>query len=180
MVDVLHRTEPIDWQGVDARIVSMYAGKVSAVCRTLEECQDLVAFFGGPAHAEFQPYLPILIVVPPALGGVSPYGTPTAIEVVGAGVTTVAELRDICVYQWERTQERFAQNGGQLFDFDALREKAGIQTRAQGDAAIREAMRDAANIHKRNPRTNPGRDPMRETYPRKSFPVSEGDSSWPL
>jgi hypothetical protein len=170
--DVMVAHDPIDWTGVDLRIRTLFEGQVSAVVRSAQEAEDLVRFFGGERNASFQPYYPVLLVFP---------GYLHCAPVQGAGVTTVAELRDLCVHWWGRTEERLRQNGGRLFDFAALRDEAGYPQREDADAMVRQAMRDAAARHKANPITNPGRDPMRDTYPRQSFPVSEsGDVAWPL
>lgn len=168
-MDAMIRTNPIDWTGIPSPVVAMFDGHVSAVCRSEAECEDLVAFFGG--DADFCPYLPILLAIP---------GTQSVTVVEGQGVTTVAELRDLCVTTWGRTVGRIAANGGVMFDFDALRERHGLARREEADAIVREAMWERAQKHKASPRTDPSRDPMRDSYPRKSFPASErGDAAWP-
>ena len=154
-------TPPIDWSGVPVAARVKYMGRVSAVCTSSQQAEDLVKFFG---HPDFCPLLPVLLIIPGA-------PTPTAIE--GRGYAPAAELRDIAVHAFGRTAERLAENNGQMFDFDALRERAGLMRREDVDAATREAMWDRAKRHRTNSRTDPTSDPMRDTYPRKSFGVSD-------
>jgi hypothetical protein len=132
------RVAPIDWSGVPAQ----YVGKCSAVCRTLQECQELVRHFGD---ADFAPFLPVLVMVPGA-------AAPTAIT--GLGYATAAELQDCAVVTWE-TQV------GRSLDFDALREKHGLMRREEVDAATREALLQRVAKHKANPISDPPRQPQR-------------------
>src|SRR3990167_6947599 len=98
-VHMAKRVAPIDWRGVPAS----YVGKCSAVCRTLQECEELVRHFGSPG---FAPYLPVRVLVP---------GAPAPTLIAGLGYATAAELQDCAVVTWHR---------GQVTpDFDALREK---------------------------------------------------------
>jgi hypothetical protein len=172
MVSVPHRTWPIDWTGVTLSIRAKFEGQVAAVCRSEQECQDLVAFFMG--DAAFCPAAPILLTIPGT-------GAVGATVVVGAGCTTVAELRDLCVTTWGRMVDRLRANGGVMFDFDALRERHGLARREEADAIVRQAMWDRTVRHKRSMRTDPPRDPISEQNPRRSHPTTEtGEAAWPL
>ncbi len=139
---------PIDWAGVPAA----HRGKLSAVCRTLAECQDITGWFGDPA---FCPYLPILVMVP---------GTqPTLIP--GFGYATAAELQDCAVTAWEMQSAKIAKQGAVL-DYDSLRERHGLMRREEVDEAIRDALWRRAQAHKYSPVTDPMRQP--------SYPGSAG------
>ena len=133
---------PIDWKGVPAS----FKGKLSAVCRTAAECDELVNWFGSP---DFCPNLPIMVMVP---------GTqPTLIP--GFGYATAAELRDCAVVTWHTQTEKLARTG-RILDFDALRERRGLMRREDVDSAVREAMRRRIAQHKAHPVTDPFRQPV--------------------
>ncbi len=137
------RVGPIDWKGVP----EAFHKKLSAVCRTAEECDGLVRWFGD---ASFCPQLPVMVIVPGA-------DAPTLIP--GDGYAPAAELRDCAVYAWHTMTERLAK-GGKVFDFDALRERRGLMRREDVDAATRNAMMDRITRHKANPVTDPSRQPV--------------------
>ncbi len=154
-VQVAKRIAPIDYKGVPAK----FKGKLSAVCRTAAECDELVHWFGSP---NFCPNLPIMVMVP---------GTqPTLIP--GFGYATASELRDCAVVTWYEQTERLAKTG-RVFDFDALRERRGLMRREEVDPAVREAMLRRVEQHKANPVTDPFRKPVhpnptnRKVYERK-------------
>jgi len=133
---------PIDWKGVPAS----FKGKLSAVCRTAAECDELVNWFGSP---DFCPNLPIMVMVP---------GTqPTLIP--GFGYATAAELRDCAVVTWHTQTEKLARTG-RILDFDALRERRGLMRREDVDSAVREAMLRRIAQHKAHPLTDPFRQPV--------------------
>lgn len=157
-LDVFRRVPAIDWDRLPYALRGQFAGKVSAVCTSMDECQALDRWFGD---SDFCPYLPILLVIP---------GQASVTQVEGRGVTTVAELRDLCVTTWGRAEERMAANGGKLFDFDALRAKHGLPSREEADDMIREAMWERAVKHRKNSRTDPAREPW--ATPRQSFAVN--------
>ena len=102
------RVAPISWVGVP----SQFVGKCSAVCRTAEECEELVRHFGSP---DFAPFQPVMVIAPSA-------AAPTLIQ--GMGYATAAELRDCAVVAWHNLTERAA-----LLDFDAARERSGLMRR---------------------------------------------------
>lgn len=131
------RIAPINWAGVPTPL----QGRVSAVCRSLAECQDLVAWYGDAAFCPFQPVLLLL-----------PVGLPISIN--GDGYASAAELQDCAVTLWER---RISGEGA--FNIDEARERAGLPERGKVDQLIREALWDAAQKHKASPVTNPGRQP---------------------
>ncbi len=142
-VQTAKRIPPIDWKGVPAS----YHGKLSAVCRTLEDCEGLPRWFGS---ADFAPYLPVMVMVPGA-------NAPTL--VAGLGYATAAELRDCAVAAWSKQTDKLATTGS-LADFDALREKHGLMRREEVDNATREAFLRRIADHKANPVTDPSRQPV--------------------
>ena len=140
------RVAPIDYAGVPAS----FKGKLSAVCRTAEDCAGLVRHFGSP---DFAPYLPVMVMVPGA-------DAPTLIT--GLGYATAAELQDCAVVTWNQQTEKLAK--GRLLDFDALRERHGLMRREAVDAAAREALLQRIAQHKANPISDPARQPV---YPKR-------------
>lgn len=134
---------PIDWTGVPAS----FHEKLSAVCRTAEECNDLVRWFGS---ADFCPLLPVMVVVP---------GAHTPALIAGFGYASAAELRDCALVVWHNQTEQIALTGG-TFDYDARRERAGLMRREDVDPAIRQALVDRIAKHKANPVTDPFRQPI--------------------
>ena len=154
-VHMAKRVQPIDWTGVP----QAYVGKCSAVCRSAQDCEDLVKHFGSP---DFAPYLPVLLLIP---------GAPTVPLIAGQGYATAAELRDDAVVTWHRWTER----GGHVFDFDALREKHGLMRRENFDAAVRDAMERRIARHKANPVTDPFRQPVRPNPTGKTVFGPKGD-----
>ncbi len=151
----------IDYSGLPPA----YVGKLSAICRTAAECEDLVAWFGD---ATFCPFLPVLVMVP---------GTqPTLIP--GYGHAPAAELRDCAVVAWHSQMEKLRLRSTVL-DYDALREKRGLMRREEVDAAIRNALADRIARHKSSPVTDPFRQPH---YPNPTgktvFPQQPDNSSW--
>lgn len=142
-IQTARRIAPIDWRGVPAN----FRGKLSAVCRTAAECDELVHWFGSP---DFCPNLPIMVMVPGA--------QPTLIA--GLGYATAAELRDCAVVTWHEQTEKLGKMGS-LLDFDALRERHGLMRREDVDPATREALLRRVAQHKANPITDPQRVPAR-------------------
>ena len=141
----------INWTGVPHGL----RGKVSAVCRSLKDCEDLVAWFGD---GNFCPFQPVLLLIP---------GNPSPIAIVGDGYATAAELRDCAVDQWEITTERIAKTG-RNFDFDEARERAGLPRAEDFDTLYREAMWARIQKHKASPVTDPFRQP---DYPNETNKV---------
>lgn len=125
----------INWAGVPHSFV----GRCSAVCRSLKDCEDLVAWFEDPTFCPFQP---VFLMIPGAYKAIA-----------GDGYAPAAELRDVAVTVWEQTVS------GPGFDFDVAREKAGLPERAKADQLIREALWDRAQRHKASPVTDPARQP---------------------
>lgn len=144
-IQTAKRVAPIDWSGVPPKFV----GQCSAVCRTAEECGELVRHFGSP---EFCPFLPVMVIVP---------GADAPLLIAGMGVAPAAELQDCAVVAWHTTVEKIAKQG-HMMDFDSLREKHGLMRREDVDAAVRQAMRDRVARHKANPISDP---PRKLVYP---------------
>lgn len=124
---------------------SKYGGpvkdKVSAVCRSMADCDDLVAWFGSQPN--FCPDLPVLLMIPGALTVVS-----------GLGFSTAAELRDCCCEVWG------VKTGGDAhkrFDNDELRERFGMARKEDVPAMVQEAFRERVRKHKASPVTDPFR-----------------------
>ena len=156
----VHKIPPINWRGVPAS----YKGKLSAVCRSAQECDELVYWFGS---ADFCPVLPILVMVPGA--------QPTLIP--GFGYATASELRDCAVYAWFSQSDKIAKQGN-ILNFDALREKHGLMRREEVDAAIRTAFYERVKKHKANPITDPFRQPQYERPNKRTlFPVGSKEST---
>lgn len=143
-LEVLKRLPPMQWGGVQRNLRDKYEGKVSAVCRSKDECADLVHWFGDE---DFCPFLPVFLAIP---------GAPQIIA--GLGLSTASELRDQAVAVWEIITNRLDKKGTTA-DFDELREKHGLMRREDVDAAVREAMRDRIKKHRANPITDPPRIP---------------------
>ncbi len=138
------QTPSIDWRDVPLK----YWGKVSAVCRSMPDCGDLVSWYGD---SEFCPIAPILLLIP---------GHPVLL--VGAGYATAAELRDDAVTLWGKYTARL-QKTGSLMDFDEARERRGDMRREDVAARTAEAFHDRIKKHRANPVTDPARQP---DYPR--------------
>lgn len=139
--EVALQTPDIDWTDVPPGL----RGKLSAVCRSLKECEDLVHWFGDP---DFCPLDPIYLMIPGGPG-----------QLAGLGLATVAELRDNAVARWAIQEERIARIGAPM-DFDEMREKAGAMRREDVDAAFRQALMDRIAAHKASPVTDPPREPL--------------------
>ena len=139
------RIPPMNWVGVPPNLRQAFKGHISALCRSLKDCEDLVAWFGD---ADFCPFQPVILLVP----GSQP------VAIAGAGYATAAELRDCAVTYWETTVNRVA--SGSVLDFDTLRERAGMARREKADELIREALWERAKRHKESPRTDPMRQPV--------------------
>ena len=165
---------PIDYRGVPAglrpKIVKDKTGRVvnviprvSAVCRTIKECEDLVYWYGD---ATFCPFAPVLLLLP---------GGPALIA--GDGAAPAAELRDVAVATWNRRVVALLRHKGSLLDFDVLREKAGMVRKAEVADALADALARRIAHHRAHPITDPPRQPL---YIRpnnfKNFQVPE--KSW--
>lgn len=142
---VARQTPPIDYSGVPFA----FHGKVSAVCHSLTECEDLAKWFG---HDDFCPFLPILILIP---------GVPIQ-QLAGWALAPAAELRDMAIAIWAIQTKRMAKSG-RIVDFDALREKHGLMRREDIGPAMSEALSERIRRHKANPITDP---PRERRYPR--------------
>ena len=144
MIQIAKRVGKIDWKGVP----ESFRGKLSAVCRTAGDCDELARWFGSP---DFCPLLPVMVIVP---------GAPAPTLIPGFGYATAAELRDCAVAAWYQQTEKLTSTG-QLLDFDELRERRGLMRREDVDPAVREAMLRRIEQHKRNPISDPPRQPVR-------------------
>jgi len=136
-IQTLKRVPPIDYTGVPKQFV----GKLSAVCRTADECYELAAWFGD---YNFCPNLPVMVLVP---------GSDAPKLIQGMGYATAAELRDCAVVAWHQ--------GSKILDFDSARERHGLMRREDVDAATRQALLDRIAKHKANPVSDPARQPLR-------------------
>ena len=141
-IQTAKRVAPIDWTGVPEN----FLGKLSAVCRTAEDCAELVRWFGSP---DFAPNLPVMVMVPGA-------HAPTLIA--GMGYASAAELQDCAVVTWEQQTTKLAE-GKPLLDYDEARERRGLMPREEVDAATRDALLRRVKEHMANPITDPFRRP---------------------
>ena len=154
-------TPPIDYTGVPAKFqppvsfdhegrLKIGEPRVSAVCRSITDCEELVRWFGD---AEFMPYLPILLLIP---------GHPKLL--VGLGYASAAELRDDAVNLWGKYTERIAKQGHSMrLTGDEMREKFGLARREDVTNMTAEAFHERIKRHKASPITDPFRQP---NYPR--------------
>jgi len=136
------RVPPIDYSGVPLN----FHGKLSAVCRTAQECSELVRWFGSP---EFCPDLPVMVMVP---------GTDAPVLIAGMSYASAAELQDCAIVTWFDHLDKLAKRG-HVLDYDALREEHGLLPREQVDGATRQALRDRVARHRANPISDPPRQP---------------------
>ncbi len=150
MADLLIPVQRREMASYNRDVPLAMRGQVSAICRSMQECEELVKFFGDDS---LRPTLPILLIVP----GLFEHGKKQVILVAGLGYATVAELKDLCVTTWGRAELRVQERGSQFRSFDELREKYGLMPAASVDAAVREAMMDRIQRYKRNTRTDPAR-----------------------
>ena len=143
-VAVKRPTARINWAGVPMA----YWDRVSAVCRSLTECEDLVRWFGD---ATFCPFQPVLLLIPEH---------PTLL--CGMGYATAAELKDDAVNLWGKYTDRLERTGS-IVNFDEMREKYGLMRREDVKAATQEAFWERIKAHRASPVTDPFRQPQ---YPR--------------
>ena len=147
-VKAVVRTPPVVWDGVALNLKYNYEGRVSAVCRSMQECEDLVRWFGD---GDFCPVMPVLVAIP---------DHPQVIDC--QGYAPVDEIRDLAVLIWETVSEQIATRGS-VHNGDELRWKHGYPDREAADAMIREAMFERIRKHRQNPITDPFR---QMNYPR--------------
>ncbi len=139
-------TPPINWLGVPYK----FYNRVSAVCRNIGDCEDLVHWFGDAA---FMPYLPVLLLIP---------GHPTLL--VGLGYASAAELRDDAVNMWGKLTARVEKTGSPMrLSGDEARERFGLARREDVTNMTAEAFHERIKRHKASPVTDPFRQPL---YPR--------------
>lgn len=112
-------------------------GRTAAVVRTKAEAEDLSHRMGG---RDVKPTRPVLVDT-----------GHSRVMVVGAGEATAAELSELAVSAIEK-QEATRRRTGMDLDFDALREKAGLMRREDVDAGMRNALRDAADAARKDPK----------------------------
>lgn len=139
-----------------------YKGTLAAVCRTKQDCADLVHWFGDE---DFCPVHPILMCVPGAWGSLA-----------GMGLASAAELRDEAVARWELQEVKLRL--GILFDFDTAREKAGLMRREEVDAKAKEALMDYIRHKRANPITDPVRQFHYDLPGNRTLHKVAADQSW--
>ncbi len=113
---------------------------ISAVCRSMADCQDLVAYFDNQPN--FCPDLPILLLIP---------GYPP-VAVMGLGFSTAAELRDCCVEAWG---VKTGADAWKRFEPNEMRERAGMARKEDVPDMVREAFNERVKRHRASPRTDP-------------------------
>ena len=156
-------TPPISWLGVALNLRYNYEGRVSAVCRSLQECEDLIRWFG---NGDFCPAKPVLIAIP---------DHPQIIDC--QGYAPVDELRDLAVVIWETVTERLAEHGN-IHNMDEMRWKHGYPEREKADAMIREAMYERIRKHKANPITDPFRQMIYPNPANRTLMVAPESQDW--
>ncbi len=114
--------------------------RISAVCRSEADCQDLVKWFDNEPN--FCPYQPVLIILP---NGVMK-------QVAGLGFATAAEMRDCCLELWGIYTSG---EGEKRFNVDEMREEAGYVRREDVATAVAYAFADRIARHKASPITDP-------------------------
>ena len=120
--------------------------KLSAVCRSMADCADLVHWFGN--RADFCPDLPLLLLIP---------GAPTLLA--GLGFATAAELRDCAMEIWG---VKTGADAYKRFNSDELRERYGYARREDVGPLTQEAFWERAKRHQASPITDPWK---QWTYP---------------
>lgn len=124
-------------------------GYVSACCASLEDCHNLVKWWG--LGKNYMPTLPVLLVYPEFR---------TVAFIAGEGYCTAAELEDNAITAYGRALEKFKKNDGMLVNSDEMREKFGLVERSQVSTAISEALDDRIKRHQASPVTDPPREPL--------------------
>jgi len=81
----------------------------------------------------------------------------SVIVIAGMGQATAAEMEDAAIMQLAKAQEKH-DKGQRGFDFEQAREDAGLPSASQFDPLFRQALQDKIAYHKRNQRTDPGRE----------------------
>lgn len=110
------------------------------------EAKDLAYALGGRAEK------PVREVVLKGADGHTPVIIP------GIGAAEAAEIEDIALAVYEEQEKRLSE-GRALVDFDELREREGLPAREEFDPLFRQALRDRIQEHRRNPVTDPSRQP---------------------
>lgn len=148
------RTPQIDYRGVpmaywpkvsqryDTKL-SIPRDQISAVCRSMDDCNNLVQWFDNQPN--FCPDLPVLLLIP---------GKHKLIS--GLGFSTAAELRDCCIEVWGVYT---SSDGDKRWNVDEMRERSGYARREDVPAMVQEAFWEKAKQHKASPVTDPGRQP---------------------
>ena len=116
---------------------------LSAVCRSLQDCQDIPYWLRQ--REDLLPEKPILLLIP----GVFPPPV-----VAGLGFSTAEELRDAALEVWSVKTgkiERF----GDVFDWDDIRDREGRMRKEDVAEAVAYAFSDRIAKHKASPITDP-------------------------
>lgn len=80
--------------------------------------------------------------------------------IFGGGVAPLGELRDLALAQLQNLRERQARGEG-VIPFTRIREEQGLPSASEFDALFREAVEERVKQHRRNPVTDPARDPTK-------------------
>lgn len=84
-----------------------------------------------------------------------------AVVICGMGAAEAAELQDIAEAVYEEQQAK-VDAGEPIVNFDELRERHGLPSREEFDPLFRQALRDRIEQHRRNPITDPARQPHKK------------------
>lgn len=142
------QTREPDWKGVPMT----FWGKVSAVCRSMADCNNLVQWFDDQPN--FCPYQPILVMLPD--GEIK--------QVAGLGFATAAELRDCCCEVWGIYTSA---DGAKRFNVDDMREQAGMVPRDRLTEAVSYAFWERRERHRASPVTDPWKQFIYPNYTNK-------------
>ncbi len=137
--------------------------EISAVCRSMAECQDLVAWFGNEPN--FCPDLPVLLMIP---------GYPP-VAVAGLGYSTAAELRDCCVEAWG---VKTGADAWKRFETGEMRERMGLARKEDVPDMVREAFANRVKRHKASPVTDPVQQFKYPNPTRRTLHKVADDQTW--
>lgn len=171
------QTEPIDYKDIPmafwpARTLVMLPDgrkiggpvrdRISAVCRSMADCDDLVAWFGG--HGDFCPDLPVLVMIP---------GNPKVIT--GEGFATASELRDCATELWGIYA---GSDAHKRFNNDEIREQLGLARREDVQEMTREAFWERTQRHRKSPVTDPVKQFQYPNPTGRTMHKTAEDQSW--
>lgn len=146
--------------------ISIPTEVISAVCRSMTDCNELVKWFGNEPN--FCPHLAVLLLIPePA--GINP------VLITGLGYSTAAELRDCAIETWGM---HTSSDNAKRFNTDELREQYGYARKEDVAALTQEAFRERVARHRASPITDPVRQFQYPNPTNKTLFVQPNNESW--